>query len=142
MARRKKGAEAPVKEAPEEGATESAQAAPERTVISDEEMFQAGRAWYVVHTYSGYEDKARTNLEQRIKSMDAEDIIFYAVVASVAEIEIREGLRRPGRWTTCRWRGGNPGCEEDPVRHQAPAGSGQGDAGAPRRPCPGPARRQ
>ena len=54
MAKRKKGAEAPVKEAPEEGATESAPAAPERPVISDEEMFQAGRAWYVVHTYSGY----------------------------------------------------------------------------------------
>ena len=86
--------EAPVKEATEEGATESAQAAPERPVISDEEMFQAGRAWYVVHTYSGYEDKARTNLEQRIKSMDAEDLIFHVVVPSVDEIEIRDGMRR------------------------------------------------
>src|SRR3989304_1118817 len=94
VARRKKGAEAPVKEAPEEGATEAAQGAPERPVISDEEMFQTGRAWYVVHTYSGYEDKARTNLDQRIKSMDAEDLIFYVVVPSVDEIEIRDGLRR------------------------------------------------
>src|SRR3970282_1042091 len=42
----------------------------------------------------GYEDKARTNLEQRIKSMDAEDLIFYVVVPSVDEIEIRDGLRR------------------------------------------------
>ena len=80
MARRKKGAEAPVKEAPEEGATQTAEEAPQRPVISDEEMFQAGRAWYVVHTYSGYEDKAHTNLEQRIKSMDAEDLIFHVVV--------------------------------------------------------------
>jgi transcriptional antiterminator NusG len=93
VARRKKGAEAPVKEAPEEGATESP-AAPERPVISDEEMFQAGRAWYVVHTYSGYEDKARTNLEHRIKSMDSEDLIFYVVIPSVDEIEIRDGARR------------------------------------------------
>src|SRR3989304_1432081 len=93
VARRKRGAEAPVKEAPEEGVTESAPA-PERPVISDEEMFQAARAWYVVHTYSGYEDKARTNLEQRIKSMDAEDLIFYVVVPSVDEIEIRDGARR------------------------------------------------
>src|SRR3989337_1481438 len=94
MARRKKGAEAPVKEAPEEGATQTAEEAPQRPVSSDEEMFQAGRAWYVVHTYSGYEDKAHTNLEQRIKSMDAEDLIFHVVVPSVDEIEIRDGLRR------------------------------------------------
>src|SRR3989304_3467623 len=93
VARRKRGAEAPVKEAPEEGATESAPA-PERPVISDEEMFQAGRAWYVVQTYSGYEDKARTNLEQRSKPRDAEHLIFYVVVPSVDEIEIRDGLRR------------------------------------------------
>jgi len=94
VARRKKGAEAPVKEAPEEGAAQTAEEAPQRPVISDEEMFQAGRAWYVVHTYSGYEDKARTNLEQRIKSMDAEDLIFHVVVPSVDEIEIRDGARR------------------------------------------------
>lgn len=66
----------------------------QRAVVSDEEMFRPGRAWYVVHTYSGYEDKARTNLEQRIKSMDAEDLIFHVVVPSVDEIEIRDGARR------------------------------------------------
>ncbi len=63
-------------------------------VVSDDEMFRPGRAWYVVHTYSGYEDKARANLEQRIKSMDAEDLIFHVVVPSVDEIEIRDGARR------------------------------------------------
>jgi transcriptional antiterminator NusG len=57
-------------------------------------MFLSGRAWYVIHTYSGYEDKARANLEQRIKSMDAQDLIFHVVVPSVDEIEIRDGLRR------------------------------------------------
>ncbi len=98
MARKKKGAETALEESPpEEGAEPQEEAAKEsdqRPVISDEEMFQQGRAWYVIHTYSGYEDKARTNLEQRIKSMDAEDLIFHVVVPSVDEIEIRDGARR------------------------------------------------
>ena len=98
MVRRKKGAEAAVKEGPTEEAAappaEGEETPEQRTVISDEEMFREGRAWYVIHTYSGYEDKARTNLEQRIKSMDAEDLIFHVVVPSVDEIEIRDGARR------------------------------------------------
>jgi len=53
-----------------------------------------GRSWYVVHTYSGYEDKVKANLEQRIKSMDAEDLVFHVIVPSVEEVEIREGQRR------------------------------------------------
>jgi transcriptional antiterminator NusG len=61
---------------------------------TDEELFQPGRAWYVVHTYSGYEDKVRTNLEQRIRSMDAEDLVFRVIVPSVDEMEIRDGQRR------------------------------------------------
>lgn len=63
-------------------------------VIPEDELFAPERRWYVVHTYSGYEDKVRTNLEQRIKSMDAEDLVFHVVVPSVEEIEIREGQRR------------------------------------------------
>ncbi len=98
MARRKKGAQAALEESPTEEAAElqeeAAEESEQRTVISDEEMFQSGLAWYVIHTYSGYEDKARTNLEQRIKSMDAEDLIFHVVVPSVDEIEIRDGARR------------------------------------------------
>jgi transcriptional antiterminator NusG len=65
-----------------------------RLEISEEEMFRAGRAWYVIHTYSGYEDKVKTNLDQRIKSMDAEDLVFRVIVPSVEEIEIRDGQRR------------------------------------------------
>ncbi|MEX0682168.1 MAG: transcription termination/antitermination protein NusG [Dehalococcoidia bacterium] len=57
-------------------------------------MFQPGRAWYVIHTYSGYEDKVKTNLDQRIKSMDAQDLVFRVIVPSVDEIEIRDGQRR------------------------------------------------
>ncbi len=62
--------------------------------LTDEEIFQSDRRWYVIHTYSGYEDKVRTNLEQRIRSMDAGNLIFRVVVPFVDEIEIRDGQRR------------------------------------------------
>jgi transcription termination/antitermination protein NusG len=50
--------------------------------------------WYVVHTYSGYENKVKTNLEHRIESMGAQDLIFRVVIPTEDEIEIREGQRR------------------------------------------------
>jgi transcriptional antiterminator NusG len=65
-----------------------------RLEITEEEMFQEGQSWYVIHTYSGYEDKVKTNLDQRIKSMDAQDLVFRVIVPSVDEIEIRDGQRR------------------------------------------------
>ncbi len=62
--------------------------------LSEDEVFQVDRCWYVIHTYSGYEDKVRTNLEQRIRSMDAEDLVFHVIVPSVDEVEVRNGQRR------------------------------------------------
>jgi transcriptional antiterminator NusG len=53
-----------------------------------------GRAWYVIHTYSGYENKVKTNLEHRIESMDARDLIFQVIVPTEEEIEIKDGQRR------------------------------------------------
>lgn len=53
-----------------------------------------GRAWYVVHCYSGYENKVRHNLEQRIESMGMKDKIFDVVVPTEEEIEVREGKRK------------------------------------------------
>ena len=53
-----------------------------------------GRAWYVIHTYSGYENKVKTNLEHRIASMDAGDLIHRVVVPTVDEIEVHGGVRR------------------------------------------------
>jgi len=53
-----------------------------------------GRAWYVVHCYSGYENKVRHNLEQRIETMGMKDKIFDIVVPTEEEIEVREGKRR------------------------------------------------
>ncbi len=52
------------------------------------------RAWYVVHCYSGYENKVRHNLEQRIESMGMKDKIFDVVVPTEEEIEIKDGKRR------------------------------------------------
>jgi transcriptional antiterminator NusG len=52
------------------------------------------RRWYVVHCYSGYENKVKRNLEQRISSMDMEDFIFQVVVPTEEEIEMRDGKRR------------------------------------------------
>lgn len=50
--------------------------------------------WYVVHTYSGYENKVRQNLEHRIESMDMRNQIFHVVVPTEEEIEIKNGQRR------------------------------------------------
>jgi transcriptional antiterminator NusG len=53
-----------------------------------------GRAWFVVHCYSGYENKVRHNLEQRIETMGMKDKIFDIVVPTEEEVEVKEGKRR------------------------------------------------
>jgi transcription termination/antitermination protein NusG len=53
------------------------------------------RRWYVIHTYSGYENKVKTNLEHRIHSMDMGDKIFQVLVPTEEEIEIKNGKRHP-----------------------------------------------
>ena len=50
---------------------------------------QDGRAWFIVQTYSGYENKVKVDLEQRIKSMDMSERIHQVVVPTEDEIEIR-----------------------------------------------------
>lgn len=52
------------------------------------------RAWYVIHCYSGYENKVRHNLEQRIESMGMKDKIFDVVIPTQEEIEVKDGKRR------------------------------------------------
>jgi transcription termination/antitermination protein NusG len=54
-----------------------------------------GRRWYVIHTYSGYENKVKTNLEHRISSMDMGDKIYQVLVPTEEEIEIKNGKRHP-----------------------------------------------
>lgn len=52
------------------------------------------RAWYVIHCYSGYENKVRYNLEQRIETMGMKDRIFDVVIPTQEEIEVKDGKRR------------------------------------------------
>jgi transcriptional antiterminator NusG len=52
------------------------------------------KQWYVVHCYSGYENKVRHAIEQRIETMGMQDKIFDVVVPTEEEIEVKEGKRR------------------------------------------------
>lgn len=52
-----------------------------------------GKAWYVLHTYSGYEDNVARNLRQRIESMDMQDYIFDVIVPVEKKIKIKSGKR-------------------------------------------------
>ena len=51
-------------------------------------------AWYVVHTYSGYENKVKMNLERRLESMGMDDKIFRAIVPEEEETEIKDGKKK------------------------------------------------
>jgi transcriptional antiterminator NusG len=53
--------------------------------------------WYIVHTYSGQEERVKKNLEMRIQSLDMQDRIFQVVVPTEEEIAIRDGKRRSER---------------------------------------------
>lgn len=52
------------------------------------------KQWYVIHTYSGYENKVKANLEKRIESMGMEDKIFRIVVPVEDEVEFKDGKKR------------------------------------------------
>jgi len=53
-----------------------------------------GPMWYVVHTYSGYENKVKTDLEKTVKNRELEDYFFDIVVPMEEQIEIKEGKRK------------------------------------------------
>lgn len=53
-----------------------------------------GRRWYVLHTYSGYEENVEKNLKQRIDSMDMEDKIFNILIPVEKKIKIKSGKRK------------------------------------------------
>lgn len=59
-----------------------------------DELFHEGRRWYVIHTYSGYENKVKNNLLHRVDTMDVRESIFQVVIPTEEEIEIRDGQRR------------------------------------------------
>ncbi len=89
--------------APAEDAVESPIDSPDETVAEEADVEDEGaepeeadddRGWYVIHCYSGYENKVRHNLEQRIESMGMKDKIFDVVIPTQEEIEVRDGKRR------------------------------------------------
>ena len=57
-------------------------------------MEEKQKSWFVVHTYSGYEERAKKNLEQRIKFMDSEDEIARVVIPTEDEIEVKSGQKQ------------------------------------------------
>lgn len=52
------------------------------------------KQWYVVHTYSGYENKVKTNLEKRVDSMEMQEKIFRVLVPTEEEIETKDGKKK------------------------------------------------
>lgn len=64
------------------------------SVNINEPAFQEERHWYVVHCYSGYENKVRHSIEQRIETMGMRDKIFDVIVPTEDEIEVKDGKRR------------------------------------------------
>ena len=57
-------------------------------------MAENNKKWYVIHTYSGHEERVKKNLEQRIKFMDSGNEISDVVIPTEDEIEVRSGRRR------------------------------------------------
>jgi transcriptional antiterminator NusG len=55
---------------------------------------ESTKHWYVIHTYSGYEDRVAENLRQRIESLAMQDKIFDVIVPKENQIEIKNGRRR------------------------------------------------
>lgn len=69
-------------------------AALEEVATQLEDQEDDGRHWYVVHCYSGYENKVQHAIEQRIETMGMEDRIFDVIVPTEEEMEIKDGKRR------------------------------------------------
>ena len=64
------------------------------SLVDGEDGIGQRPAWYVVHSYSGMENKVKKNLEHRAESMGMTDRILQVVVPTETEIEIKEGVRR------------------------------------------------
>ncbi|GGR52704.1 MULTISPECIES: transcription termination/antitermination protein NusG [Streptomyces] len=85
-------------EAAEEADEETAEAEPAAPVDPVEALREELRTlpgeWYVIHTYAGYENRVKTNLEQRAVSLNVEDYIFQAEVPQEEVVQIKNGDRK------------------------------------------------
>lgn len=67
---------------------------PDPVALLREELRSVPGEWYVVHTYAGYENRVKTNLEQRAVSLNVEDYIFQVEVPQEEVVQIKNGDRR------------------------------------------------
>src|SRR5947209_3495902 len=81
-------------EPPDRGSSPEDEPAAEGEAALPADFSEDGRNWFVIHCYSGYENKVRHNLEQRIESMGMKGKIFDVVVPTEEEIEVKDGKRR------------------------------------------------
>ena len=58
------------------------------------QIIDRGRQWYVIHTYSGYEENVAHNLRQRVESMGMEDKIFNILIPTEKKIKIKNSKRK------------------------------------------------
>lgn len=63
-------------------------------LAGDGEHAGIDKHWYVIHTYSGYENKVKANLERRVESMGMEDKIFRVLVPTEEEIDFKDGKKK------------------------------------------------
>jgi transcriptional antiterminator NusG len=77
-------------------ATEEAEPEDDRDPVEKlrEELRTLPGEWYVIHTYAGYENRVKTNLEQRAVSLNVEDYIFQAEVPQEEVVQIKNGDRK------------------------------------------------
>ncbi|MCL4467077.1 MAG: transcription termination/antitermination protein NusG [Chloroflexi bacterium] len=75
-------------------AEETSDQVAEESAPAEEQTSAENKEWFVIHTYSGYENKVKTNLEHRIQTMDMQNRVFQVVVPVEDEIEIKDGQRR------------------------------------------------
>ncbi len=87
------GSSAPV-ESPETNETAKVPESPAEETEGEGTKGGTEAAWYVIHCYSGFENKVRYNLEQRIETMGMKDIIYEVIIPTQEEIEVKEGKRR------------------------------------------------
>jgi transcription termination/antitermination protein NusG len=66
----------------------------EEVIAPPESPYDKPGSWYVVHTYAGYENKVKSNLESRISSMNMEDRIFEVVIPLEDVVELKNGKRQ------------------------------------------------
>ena len=81
------------REAAEAAAEEGSESTPDPVEQLRESLRFAPGEWFVVHSYAGYENKVKSNLENRIISMDMEDYIYQVEVPTRQEVEVKNGKR-------------------------------------------------